>query len=112
MAYILKPNRTFVNPYDGSLITSAYMIFDDLGMNKRRRDIRFDVGVYFSRQARVDLRDPLQLIVVSVGDPDFTTYFAPDANTKIWQQIENYIEAVGLPGIVVADWRKDPVDEP
>lgn len=114
MARILKNNRSIVNPYDGTANTTAYLIVDDLGLNKQRKQIRFDVVVYANKQARVDGRNPLPGIggSIVVNEPDFSTYFSTAQNAKIWTQIYDYLDAVSIPGIVAGDWKKDPDEEP
>ena len=111
MGRILKPNRSILNPFDGTLNTTAYLIVDDLGLNKQRKEIRFDVVVYATKQARISNRTPLIAQAIVVKDPEFTTYFSVAANAKIWNQIYDYLDVVSIPGIVAADWKKDPDEE-
>jgi hypothetical protein len=113
MARVLKNNRSIINPFDGSINSTAYLVVDDLGLNKQRKQIRFDVVVYAHKQARIDGRKPLSDIggTIVVNDPEFSLYFSPAANSKIWQQIYDYLDIVVIPGIVAADWKKDPDEE-
>lgn len=111
MARVLKNNRSIVNPFDGTLNQTAYMIVDDLGLNKQRKQIRFDVAVYANKQARIDSRPPLLAQSVVVNDPEFSVYFSVAQNAKIWSQVYDYLDVVSLPGIVAADWKKDTDEE-
>ncbi len=113
MAYILKAGKTYTLPYDGTLSTTVYGIVEDLGLNKQRKQMRFDLVIYASRAARVSLLQPLASYTVVVNEPEFSTYFGASLTTNIWVQIQTYLVAVGLPPpLVVSDWKVDPQAEP
>jgi hypothetical protein len=108
MARILKNNRTYPNPFDGAGYSTAYLMVDDLQINKREKSVRFTVEIYASKQARIDSRSPLAVHRIEVGEPNFSTYFSTAQNTKIWNQVYDYLDAVPIPGVVADDWKKDP----
>lgn len=113
MAYTLKAGKSIANPYDGSANTAAYGIIDDVGLNKQRKQIRFDLAIYANRNARASSLQALAIYTVVVNDPDFTTYFASTLNTTLWAQIQTYLVAKGLPSpLNIADWQVDGQAEP
>lgn len=126
MAYVLKSGHTITNPYDGSASSTAYGIVDDIGINKQRKQIRFDIAVYANRNARVNGLQALATYTVTVSDSTpvtllnstvvnnpFTTYFGQSLSTTLWAQIQTYLVAAGLPSpLNIADWQVDTNPEP
>jgi hypothetical protein len=113
MAHILKNNKSIIDPMYGTANTTAYLVVDDVALNKARKEVRFDVVVYADKNARLNKLYPFPNIggTVVVSGADFDTHFPPAANSKIWKQIYDYLSLIDLPGIVAADWKKDPDEE-
>lgn len=111
MAIILKNNKTYADPHTVTPNTTAYGVVDDLQINKQMKEVRFNLHIYATKEARTAGLRPLATHHITVIDPDFTTHFNPTANARIWTQAYTYLETLVLPGLDLRDWRKDPTED-
>ena len=114
MGYKLRPARSIVNPYDGSVNTTAYAIIDFGSIDKEHQEARFELVVYASYEARVAKFAPLYKYSIGAKEAEFVTYFSPSLTTNIWAQVHTYLINGGLAStpLVTADWILDARAEP
>src|SRR4051812_17859585 len=98
MAYILKNGRSITNPYDGTSNTAAYLVIDQLSIDKSVKGVHFWVAIYANQQARANRLAPIQTHEVFANGANFDTYFPTTTNAKVWTQAYDYLEAISIEG--------------